>query len=51
MDIAQVCTRYYPTIDGAETYVREISERLAKKGFNIENELEDSLSFNLIVLL
>lgn len=36
MDIAQVCTRYYPTIGGAETYVREISERLAKKGFNIE---------------
>ena len=36
MNIAQVCSRYYPTIGGAETYVREISERLAKKGFNIE---------------
>lgn len=36
MKIAQVCSRYYPTIGGAETHVREISERLAEKGFNIE---------------
>lgn len=48
MNIAQVCPRDYPTIDGAETYVREISERLANKGFNIE---EDRHSFNLIVFL
>lgn len=34
--IAQVCPRYYPDIGGVETYVREISERLVKLGFDVE---------------
>jgi len=29
----QVCQRYYPYIGGIETHVKEISERLARKGF------------------
>jgi len=36
MKIAHVCHRYYPHIGGVETYVREISERLMKKGFDVE---------------
>lgn len=36
MKIAQVCPRYYPHIGGVETCVKEISERLAKKGFEVE---------------
>ncbi len=36
MKIAQVCPRYYPDIGGVETYVREISERLVKLGFDVE---------------
>ncbi len=36
MKIAQVCPRYYPDIGGVETYVREISERLVKLGFEVE---------------
>ncbi len=36
MKIAQVCPRYYPDIGGVETHVQEISERLAKRGFEIE---------------
>ncbi|HIH43708.1 MAG TPA: glycosyltransferase family 4 protein [Candidatus Methanoperedenaceae archaeon] len=36
LKIAQVCPRYYPFIGGVETYVREISERLAKRGFDVE---------------
>jgi len=36
MKIAQVCPRYYPHIGGVETYVKEVSERLTKKGLEIE---------------
>lgn len=36
MKIAQVCPRYYPDIGGVETHVKEISERLVKRGFNVE---------------
>ncbi|MDD5617218.1 MAG: glycosyltransferase family 4 protein [Candidatus Methanoperedens sp.] len=36
MKIAQVCPRYYPDIGGVETYVQEISERLVKRGFNVD---------------
>ncbi len=34
--IGMVCHRYYPDIGGVETHVREISERLAGCGFDIE---------------
>jgi len=34
--IAQVCPRYHPHIGGVETHVREISERMAKRGFEVE---------------
>ncbi|MCZ7357720.1 MAG: glycosyltransferase family 4 protein [Candidatus Methanoperedens sp.] len=34
--IAMVCHRYYPDIGGVETHVSEISERLAKRGFDVE---------------
>ncbi len=36
MRIAQICPRYYPDIGGVETHVKEISERLAKSGFDVE---------------
>ena len=36
MKIIQVCPRYFPDVGGVETHVREISERLAKKGFEVE---------------
>lgn len=36
LKIAQVCPRYYPFIGGVETYVKEISERLVKRGFDVE---------------
>lgn len=36
MKIIQVCQRYYPDIGGIETHVREISEVLVKKGFEVE---------------
>ena len=36
MKIAQVCHRYYPHIGGVETHVQEISERLVKKGHEVE---------------
>lgn len=36
MRIAQVFSRYYPDIGGVETHLKEISERLAKKGFDVE---------------
>jgi glycosyltransferase involved in cell wall biosynthesis len=36
MRIAQVTPRYHPYIGGIETYVREVSEKLVKKGFNVE---------------
>jgi len=36
MKIIQVCPRYYPDIGGVETHVKEISERLVKRGFEVE---------------
>jgi len=36
MKIIQVCPRYFPDIGGVETHVREIAERLVKKGHNVE---------------
>jgi len=36
MKIIQVCPRYYPDIGGVETNVKEISERLVKKGHIVE---------------
>jgi glycosyltransferase involved in cell wall biosynthesis len=36
MKIVQVCPKYYPDIGGVETHVREISERLVKRGFEVE---------------
>ncbi len=36
MKIAQVCPRYYPDIGGVETHVQEISERLVKRGFEVD---------------
>jgi len=36
MKIIQVCPRYYPDIGGVETHVKEISERLAERGFEVE---------------
>lgn len=35
MKVAQVCPRYFPYIGGIETHVKEISERLVKKGFEV----------------
>jgi len=34
--IAQVCPRYHPYIGGIEVHVKEISERLVKRGFETE---------------
>jgi glycosyltransferase involved in cell wall biosynthesis len=34
--IAMVCHRYYPDIGGVETHVQQISERLTKRGFDVE---------------
>lgn len=36
MKIIQVCQKYYPNIGGVETHVKEISERLVKKGHEVE---------------
>ena len=36
MKIAQVCPRYHPDIGGVETHVKEISERIVKKGWDVE---------------
>lgn len=36
MKIIQVCPRYYPNIGGVETHVKEISEMLVNKGFEVE---------------
>ncbi|UZE92300.1 MAG: glycosyltransferase family 4 protein [Methanosarcinales archaeon] len=36
MKIAQVCPRYHPDVGGVETHVREISERLVQKRFDVE---------------
>jgi len=34
--ILQVCHRYFPYIGGVETHVKEISERLVAKGFDVD---------------
>ncbi len=36
MRIVLVCQRYYPEIGGIETHAKEISERLVKKGHDVE---------------
>lgn len=36
MKIIEVCPRYHPFIGGIETHVREISERIKKRGHDIE---------------
>jgi 1,2-diacylglycerol 3-alpha-glucosyltransferase len=36
MKVIQVCPRYYPDIGGVETHVKEISERLVGKDFELE---------------
>lgn len=36
MKVLQVCPRYYPYLGGIETHVQEISERLVKKGCEVE---------------
>jgi len=36
MRIAQVCPRYHPYVGGVETHVRAVSERLVKKGLEID---------------
>ncbi len=43
MRIAQVSPRYYPDIGGVEKHVQEISERLVKRGFEIEVVCTDPL--------
>ena len=42
LKVAQVCNRYFPTIGGVQTHVKEISERLAKKGYNFQILTTDS---------
>ena len=46
MKIIQVCHRYHPYIGGIETHIKEISEALVKKGFEIEVICTDA-SFKL----
>jgi glycosyltransferase involved in cell wall biosynthesis len=36
LKIAQVCPRYWPSIGGVQTHVKEISERLVKNGYAID---------------
>jgi len=36
MIIANVCPKYYPELGGVETYVMELSVRLARKNFEVE---------------
>jgi len=36
LKIVQVCNRYYPYTGGIETLIRQISERLVTKGFEVE---------------
>jgi glycosyltransferase involved in cell wall biosynthesis len=43
MKIAQVCLGYYPYIGGVETVVKETSERLVQKGFEVEILTQDPL--------
>lgn len=45
MRIVQVCPRYHPYIGGVETHVKEISERLADRGFNVEVLTTDPLGY------
>ena len=35
MRILHVCPAYYPSLGGAETHIRELSERLARKGHDV----------------
>lgn len=42
MKIIQVCPKYHPDIGGVETLVKEISESLASKGFDVEVVCTDS---------
>ena len=44
MKIAQVCPRYYPYIGGVETVVKEVSERLVQKGFEVDVLSQDPLN-------
>lgn len=34
--IAQVCPKYFPSIGGIETHVTELSERLVKRGYDVQ---------------
>ena len=36
MKLIQVCPLYYPEIGGVETYVKELSERLVRRGYEVE---------------
>jgi glycosyltransferase involved in cell wall biosynthesis len=36
MKIAQICPSYYPSKGGVPTHVKEISQRLSQKGFDVE---------------
>ncbi len=36
MNIAQICPRYHPNIGGVETRVKESSERLARRDYDVE---------------
>jgi glycosyltransferase involved in cell wall biosynthesis len=36
LSVAQICPRYHPYIGGVETHVKEISERLSKRGIHVE---------------
>lgn len=36
MNVAQVCPRYGPNIGGIETCVKLLSQRLVKKGYEVE---------------
>ncbi|MEM2145492.1 MAG: glycosyltransferase, partial [Candidatus Jordarchaeaceae archaeon] len=42
MRIAQLCHRYFPTIGGVQVHVKEISERLVKKGVDLQILTTDS---------
>lgn len=36
LKIAQICPKYFPSIGGVETHVKELSERLVKKGYDVQ---------------
>lgn len=42
MKIAQACHRYHPYIGGVETHVKELSERLVERGFDVDVLTTDS---------